>query len=397
MRVVYVAIPYRGLSVQHMIQCIFLMVACFFALLISTGCREAREVDATDHTQDQPLSTSCAERPLPVSERSFKMGVGPHSRHFPKGSPEDVAEMYQLARQAGEILSYNGPWNGWKGKGLSRAISSVVGDAMKHELVLLPQMSFWKMKKNTMIPIFPKGLSEKGSPGCSEPTFRTAFKEEAVRIASLYRPPYCAVGIEVNSYYEFRPEDFDSFVSLYKETYGAIKQVCPNTMVFPTFHYGILLNPLVRKEKGPAWFLIEKFLPELDLIAITSYPSSLFTHAADIPNGYYHQLAAAFPGRRIAFSELGWKTDPKEKDAEKEQAAFLVWFLEEIRDLDVEFVVWTLLHDIRPEGSGLLARPGNAFAGLRRNDGTPKEAWHIWCGTKKLPIRGQQKGPKPSH
>lgn len=332
-------------------------------------------------------------RSIPLEKRGFKMGVGPHSRHFPKGSPEDVAAMYGLARQAGEILSYNGPWNGWGGKGLSRGISSVAEEAKKNNLELLPQLSFWKMKKRTMIPILPKGMPEKGLPSCSEEGFRSAFKDEAVKIASMFRPPYLALGIEVNSYYEFRPEDFDSFVSLYKEAYAAVKKVCPATKVFPTFHYGILLTPLARKEKGPTWFLIEKFLPDLDLVAVTSYPSSLFSRPEEIPAGYYRQIAQAFPGRKIAFSELGWKTDPKVDDSEKKQAEFLARFLEEIEGLDVEFVVWTLLHDIAPSATGPLATPGNAFAGLRRNDGTPKEIWDSWTALRRLPIRTQKDGP----
>jgi len=64
---------------------------------------------------------------------------------------------------------------------------------------------------------------------------RRQFKEVALAITQTYKPKYLILGVEVNTFYLKRPNEFPSFLTLYAETYDAIKIVSPDTKVFVTF------------------------------------------------------------------------------------------------------------------------------------------------------------------
>lgn len=63
----------------------------------------------------------------------------------------------------------------------------------------------------------------------SDPEFKRLWIEEAKKIAQEFKPEYFSLGNEINDYFYLHPEDLEYYLSLYDETYSAIKKASPNT------------------------------------------------------------------------------------------------------------------------------------------------------------------------
>lgn len=212
----------------------------------------------------------------------------------------------------------------------------------------------------------------------SDARIRAAFIAYAKYMALNYRPAYMALGVEVNMFYHRRGDAaFRNFQSLYFEAYDAVKEVSPETLVFPTFQYEDLVG-LVSSAQ-PAWSLIARFEPKLDLVAISTFPGFVFVNVDQLPADYYRQLRTRTE-RQLAIVSSGWSSAPANGltgvEAEAEQARFLRRLLDEAARLDAEMLIWYLARDpVVTPGSGFLPL---AATGLYRPDGQPKSAWLIW-------------------
>jgi hypothetical protein len=209
---------------------------------------------------------------------------------------------------------------------------------------------------------------------------RRLFKEVAAQIAQL-APAYLGLGNEINLYHISHPEDFSNFVSIYRATYDTIKTVSPNTKVFTVFQLEGMKG-LIRLSYGQStvsWNLLDMFRDKLDVVGFTTYPSLMYTtQPADMPEQYYAEIATEVTNRlgsvQIAFTEVGWDSDSLSSGSEQEQADFVPRFFELTRGLDKAFVIWGLLHDVKPPAIG---EPLD-HAGLRRYNGDIKPAWNEW-------------------
>ena len=207
---------------------------------------------------------------------------------------------------------------------------------------------------------------------------RKAYKDAAVAFAERYKPEYLGLGIEVNILYEKSPSDFDSFVSLYDETYDAVKAVSPNTKIFTVFQlermkglqgglFGGTNNP-----DNSEWELLSRF-PKSDLAVFTTYPDLIYKSPSEIPSDYYSEIAT-HTDKPIAFTEIGWHTAASPagwESSEAEQAEFISKFFELTSSLNKELAIWSFMYD--PD----TVEPFNSM-GLRRSDGTARPAWDAW-------------------
>jgi len=141
-----------------------------------------------------------------------------------------------------------------------------------------------------------------GRVGFSDPRVRRAFTDFAVRIAREFHPRYLGLGSEVNTYMAAHPADAANLVSLYRETYVAVKQASPATLVFATFQW----DQLRRGWTGVDWGPIEAFEPLLDLWVISSYPC--FDYPQGPPAGYYTPLSL-HTSKPLAVAEGGCSSE----------------------------------------------------------------------------------------
>lgn len=132
--------------------------------------------------------------------------------------------------------------------------------------------------------------------------------------------------------------------------------------------------------------LITRFNPaKLDVYGFTTYPDlQKFTRPADIPAHYYQPIRERAGNKPVAFTEVGWAARPGDPDSEQNQMDFLRWFLNETRDLKLEMVYWTLLHDLAPAEKK--AAP-SSYLGLIDYYGRAKKAWELWQKLAQLPLQ----------
>jgi len=215
----------------------------------------------------------------------------------------------------------------------------------------------------------------------SDAGVRAAFIAYAKYLAFNYKPAYLALGVEVDMFYVRRGDGaFRNFVSLYFEAYDAAKAVSPDTLVFPVFQYEDMLGILNTGEATlPAWSLVNRFEPKIDMLAVTSFPGFVYTSANSLPPDYYEPLRGRSQ-RPLAFVSVGWSSaaspDGLSNEAQGEQLVYLSSLLAAAESLQARLVVWYL-------GRDTSVSPATAFEplatmGLFTTEGEPKAAWLIW-------------------
>ncbi len=216
---------------------------------------------------------------------------------------------------------------------------------------------------------------------------RAAFVAYARYVVLNYHPAYLALGVEMNLYDDKHKDDLDNFKSLYADAYDQVKAISPGTQVTVTFQYEDLQGILPTEDKHFAeWQLLKAFAPRLDVMAVSTYPSFVFSSAGAIPANYYSQLRA-FTDRPIVIAEMGYSSaagaQGLNNGTEPEQAAFLQRILAEAQDLKMPFIIWFAAWD----PSYAKDTPFGVFQhiGLLRDDNSEKPAWQLWTDTARRP------------
>lgn len=311
---------------------------------------------------------------------------------------ESYAETFELAGSAGEIvlIQRTPPWE----ELLAGTFSEETVLATQRETALAAEYGL-----DIFVAIDPTDGSRRrdrlaGLPddllgaGFSDPLIHQALLDYARYLAETYQPRYLAFGVEMNGYQQHHPEDFERFVVIYHEAYEAIKEISPDTLVFPTFQFEELQGRLPFQDPlPPQWYLISRFEPRLDVLAISSYPDVIFPEADGIPDSYYQQLSL-YTNRPIAIAGMGFTSRASEEvssvEAEQAQAAFLRRTLDNAQQLDMAFVVWFVGQDPSFTGESALDL---ANSGLKRQDGSVKLAWNVWEQTAQRPLTIDPQSP----
>jgi hypothetical protein len=345
-----------------------------------------------------------AEEPQSQQEgaetRSFEMGLSSLPQEPSQAGYEDA---FHLAGGNGDLILIQRapPWDEFRPGGV---ISAATVDLTREEKRLADENGLKIFA--AVDPLDPADRGRLASPpedladaGFGDARVRSAFIAYAQYLALNLRPRYMALGMEVDLYEAARPDDFDNFVSLYFEAYDAVKDISPETLVFPTFQMEAIQN-LLSPAGQPAvpgtltrWHLVLDFEPKVDILAVTTYPSFVFATPDDIPPDYYDQLRL-YSDAPIAIAAAGYSSGPGREGinegTEQEQEAFLSRLFQDAQRLDMTFVVWFASTDLPyvPEPPLDLLQ----YIGLRRADGSAKPAWEVWAqeAAKPLAPAGQQ-------
>jgi len=226
----------------------------------------------------------------------------------------------------------------------------------------------------------------------STPAVRQAFTNFALRLVREFEPYYLGLGSEVNTYADAQPDDFENYLSLYRETYSAVKREMPDTQVFVTFQWEDLnsVGPFAGDSPGRIkWEIVESFEPELDVWVISTYPYFAFDANNPIPEDYYSPLLSQ-TAKPLAIGEGGYLSEnagaffgsPERQVAylEKldsqigERLAFWIYLI--IDDFNVEAYARHLTDHGSPADVEAVALFGTL--GLRSYTGEPKPALETW-------------------
>jgi hypothetical protein len=229
----------------------------------------------------------------------------------------------------------------------------------------------------------------------ANPAVRTAFRNHALWLVDTFHPRYLGLASEINTYANARPEDFEHFLSLYREVYREIRSRSPATEVFVTFQWEDLNNlfPGANEERQPYkidWEQIEAFEPELDVWVISSYPYIAFASGADIPSDYYTPLLSR-TDKPLAVAEGGYSSEPVGPflGTAQDQVDYLsaiemqiggrlrFWVYLALSDFDLDSYADVLrAHGLSEADVTTLAL--FTSVGLQHIDGTPKSALARW-------------------
>jgi hypothetical protein len=238
------------------------------------------------------------------------------------------------------------------------------------------------------IATFPPALagSDFGTPGV-----RQAFTNFALRLVREFHPRYLGLGSEVNSYADAHPEDFDNYVSLYRETYAAVRSEAPETQIFVTFQWEDLnsVGPFADDSPGRIkWETVEAFEPDLDIWAISTYPYFAFGDTP-IPADYYTPLLSQ-TSKPLAIGEGGYLSQDAGPfhGSPEGQVAYLETLDSQIGER-LAFWVYLIIDDVDVEAYARLLTEHGSLAeeeavalfgavGLRTSDGDPKPALETW-------------------
>lgn len=348
------------------------LAAILVAALVLVAC--------ADTTSDAPVATPTIAG-TPGLPRTFAMGISSLPPELTEQSYEDT---FALAGSAGEVIliQRTPPW----AELIAGHISEETVQTTRREVELAEEHGL-----DIFVAIDPTDSAERRSrlaglpedlrgAGFGDEQVQQAFLAYARYVAEQYQPKYLALGVEINGYQQHHPEDFERFVVLYHQAYDEVKQISPETLVFPTFQLEELQGLLPPGEPlPPQWYVISRFEPRLDLLAVSSYPKLAYETVDDVPESYYAQLVL-YTDRPIAISGMGYSSASGEDDpqdaAELGQAAFLQRTLDNAQQLSMPFVIWFVGQD--PSFTGGESLDLLQDTGLRRQDGSAKPAWTIW-------------------
>ena len=239
--------------------------------------------------------------------------------------------------------------------------------------------------QRTRIADLPSGVDPEA--GFRDPNLRNAFLAYTAYVAKNYNPAYLAIGVEVNMLFERAPDQFEAFVSLYKEAYAVAKGANAHIKVFPTFQLEVLLGSIGTAHQ-PRWDVIDAFRNKMDLLAVSTYPYLGDAHsAAEIRPEYFSQLRQRYAGE-IIVAETGYASAPVEgrvnTGTEEDQLAYVERLLSEAQQNQFTLVVWVAPFDPAVARGGAAAALRDA--GLRRSDGSNKLAWAVWEEWARRPL-----------
>jgi hypothetical protein len=361
------------LTEDRRFQRISLMLAVLLLALASclgTACGSGEQ------ETDQPSTIEPLDSPSMPARGYFK-GSLPNA---PSGI--DLAEAYAGAANAMEFVPVWGRPTPFYD--LAADLSGGYGDLWVQQFI----------RSNGMFPLIhmsflDAGVTLRTPPAMAGATlssseWRQAYKQAALDAVRAAKPRFFSLGNEVNRWYEkygaqaADANGFQNWVSLYNETYDAVKALSPQTKVFCTF-----AREMVDQLREADLEVLTMFDPaRIDLLVFTSYPHSVrkdsngdtltkpFNRPADIPDDYYSKALAYMPGKALGFSEIAW-TSADFYGGEEAQADFLTQVtgrLTASQGADLELLGWCWLYDLSPD----------QLDGLIRSDGTEKSAYEVW-------------------
>jgi hypothetical protein len=316
--------------------------------------------------------------------RSYLMGVGPIWKNYSHPTEDNLIDMYEKINHFGEILIAQGRWRD------SYQEAGRIPQGIEPYLIMAsvygftPQVGINFFDENLgVVTAYLDPVADTGGVWRNNPTSQNNYTALVYEILNIYHPEFLALGLEVNTYWEYDPDDFDVFVAYYKSLYTAIKSdsAYQNTKIFVTFQLEKLNKTGLIGDKD--WTPFHKFDGYLDVAAFTTYPELIYSNPLQITATYYSEIAAEDSvGIPVAFSEIGWSAE--ETIQEEKQAAFIDRFFQLTAEMNLEFVNWAFMHDL--DTIGPLTK-----IGLYTSDGTPKTGLLNWIERRDEPVRSVER------
>jgi hypothetical protein len=272
------------------------------------------------------------------------LGIAITPKDFPSHTLADVDDAFKLAQKLGNHTVSIYQWHALN-LNVARLMVQKTRQAGMRAIIGLSPTTLGQKRKELDLPV---EIRRQASQNISfaNPVIREAFKKTARDLARL-RPPYLCMATEINFLALQRLKEYLHFASLYKEAYRQVKRISPNTKVFVSFQWEWMRiidarQPHKIKDHSK---VIDILRPELDMVALTTYPSPFHESPEDLPHDYYSWIYQHISkNKEVLLMEVGWPT--KGSGNESEQQAFIKQLPNLLRYVNASVIAWALLHDV---------------------------------------------------
>jgi hypothetical protein len=297
-----------------------------------------------------------------------RLGIAVTPMNFPNHSGQDLDNAYKKAASLGQSTVFIMQWSRFNLAAAKLTMKKNRENGLLSVLGLSPTV-LTGMRNSLDVP---ENVRKAAGNNLSfaNPIVQQSYIDAAVELAKL-KPDYLCLATEINLLAIGNIREYLLYSLVYRKAYEAIRRISPGTRTFVSFQWDIMRlidtrEPNRLHEHGK---LIDVFRPSLDLIALTSYPSSHFDSPDLIPKDYYSQIYRHVDrSEPILVMELGWPSSGA--GSESEQAGFIQRLPALFRGMRVELIAWSLLHDVNlAEFDDNLNKTG-----LIHSNGTPKPA-----------------------
>lgn len=226
-----------------------------------------------------------------------------------------------------------------------------------------------------------------------------SFVDWCLYLVDAYDPDLFAPILEANIHAVQDPAGWSDLVDLYGKVYTAVKAARPGLPVFPTLQLEYLRGDLPLPGSPPQWSLLGGLAPQLDRLALSTYPIAAGRSADSLGASY---LADAIARARpytivpVIVSETGWPSETVTvggvtyPGSLEGQRAYLASLLASAEENQLDLVTWLFPIDFPDLFEVIEERlpPGEAEGlrlfvpmGLNEESGAPKPAEAVWRET----------------
>ncbi len=300
----------------------------------------------------------------PGAHADAPRGIAVTPRNFPDHLETDIDDAFIRATEVGRHAVSINQWGDLDPKVVRQVVKRMRGAGLVPVLGLSPTTLGHGRAELDL----PESVRRKagGKISFANPVIREAFIDTAVALGRLH-PDYLCLATEINLLAMQKLPEYLHFAKLYKEAYHAVKRVAPQTRVFVSFQWEAmrLLDAREPGRIGEHSKVIDIFRPELDLVALTSYPAPVHEKPARLPDDYYQWIFRHIPrSDAVMFMEIGWPTEGVGN--RREQRQFIERLPELLTGINLVGIEWALLHDVTIFDADLNS------VGLRERDGRQK-------------------------
>lgn len=202
---------------------------------------------------------------------------------------------------------------------------------------------------------YPASFLRRGVPSFRRRAVRAAAANFARFLVDHFHPIAFSPFIEFNTarlrFAETVADEWGAVCDTYRTIYHSLKHAYPPLLVFPSWHWDLLLQDEARTRQD---FRVVREVAQLDtggtldVFGLSSYPNSPFNFGSldvtpeSLPPDYLTRAASLLPGRPLAVSETGWYADVPRY---AEQRLYIERLLDDAGKLDMRFVVHFFVED----------------------------------------------------
>lgn len=287
--------------------------------------------------------------------------------NFPQHKAKDIEDMFALGKEVatGAILIYQ--WGQPDFQKVARTMTELCNKAHLTPILSISPTKLEGARNELDVPDRVRQAAKRNL-SFKNGDVNKQFAADVLELAKL-KPAYLGLATEINLLAFKDIKEYIYFAAVCKKLYPEIKKISPNTKVFVSFQWDffhIMAQREPNKIKEHAK-LIDIFRPELDVVALTSYPADHFSSPSEIPADYYSKIYN-YVGKSdpVMLTEIGWPSTGKGNERSQEQ--FILRLPELTNPMRPLYIGWSLLHDVQVSSFG----EALGTTGVLMKNGKPK-------------------------